>query len=228
MSSATRATPDTRLTTPRRSGAKRCGRATYPVSSARGAVTSHPESPLCSRGGTIARTVARVAAPTSASITTTNTTTLFMTCILTGLRAPVAAIPHALLVRPLASALADDVAHDVGESADDQIGGLTRVHRAARALRLVEGHLVGGDALLPPLLARHVELGRASADGNREETDREGPHSSTSTFITAPPLSASSMPSLIRSSGIRRLTSGPRLTAPVAARRMASSQSSRA
>src|SRR5439155_21140451 len=83
------------------------------------------------------------------------------------LRAPVAAIPHALLVRPLASALADDVAHDVGKSADDEIGGLARVHRAAGALGLVEGHLVGADAFLPPLLARHVELGRASADANR-------------------------------------------------------------
>src|SRR5437867_1806732 len=161
MSSGPIATPESRLRAPRRSGAKRWGRATYPVSSARGAVTSHPESPLRSMGGTTVRTVARAAAPTSASITTTNTIMLFMTSVLTGLRAAVAAILHALLVRPLTAAVADDVAPDVDESSDDQIGRLTRVHRVARALGLVEGHLVEADALLPPPRARHVELGGA-------------------------------------------------------------------
>ena len=50
---------------------------------------------------------------------------------------------------------------------------------------------------------------------------------STSTFITGPPRSASSIPSCSPSSGIFRLTSGARVTEPAAARRIASSQSCR-
>ena len=51
---------------------------------------------------------------------------------------------------------------------------------------------------------------------------------STSTFMTGPPPSASSMPRWSASNGIRRLTSGATVTAPEATSRIASSQSARA
>src|SRR5262249_11290212 len=53
-------------------------------------------------------------------------------------------------------------------------------------------------------------------------------HTSTSTFMTGPPPSASSIPPWSASRGIRRLTSAATGTAPEATSRIASSQSARA
>ena len=53
-------------------------------------------------------------------------------------------------------------------------------------------------------------------------------HTSTSTFMTGPPPSASSIPRWSDSRGMRRLTSGATGTAPEATSRIASSQSARA
>src|SRR6266436_2475640 len=71
---------------------------------------------------------------------------------------------------------------------------------------------------------------REDGDGALAREDGLGGHAvrSTRTFMTGPPPSACSMPSWSASSGIVRLTSGPRAMAPLAARRIASSQSSRA
>src|SRR5262249_59280065 len=85
---------------------------------------------------------------------------------------------------------------------------------------------VGGGFL--PLAAGDVEARgapRHENDGCCDDDDRS--HSVTRIFMTAAPPNAACMPSVRASSGIVRLTSGANGTAPLAARRMASSHAAR-
>jgi len=151
-SSTTSETPDTTLRKPcgpeRRVAAARRNR-----SHRRERRAHHPEAPLCSIAGRIVRTVATTPIPTRARMTRTRTTliTLFMAfhCskpvpatgpTRSGSRDPSCTSRTSPRVR-----LTDDVAYDVGKSADDEIGVWPRPSRCGRT-RLVEGHLVGADA----------------------------------------------------------------------------------
>ena len=137
------------------------------------------------------------------------------------------------------------VAHVVGPERDEGLHRLIGIRELHRAQRAGTGH-DSLDALAHVLELRGREAsavalgdhGEEAIDFVRSETgffhallplSGHAPQPrSTSTFITGPPARASSMPFWRSSSGMRRLTRGPTGTAPVDARRMASSQSDRA
>ena len=96
------------------------------------------------------------------------------------------------------------------------------------------GSLTLGDPTHDLREHREADADRHDQHGENRDQDLAGAarqpehHTSTSTFMTGPPPSASSIPRWSASSGIRRLTNGPTGTAPPATRRIASSQSARA
>src|SRR5205823_5942693 len=107
-------------------------------------------------------------------------------------------------------------------------GGVRRAEEEERRVRdvLAAMRVEMVDLLLPRHLARLADECAQLGDVGDHVVEF---HRVTSTriFITGPPASACSMPSCSAANGIVRLTSGPSGTAPLAASRIASSQSLR-